>query len=402
MCRRCSSFIAFIALSLVQFLCSASIADAVENRVERNFTVADMPGPRVAPVPVTELRIAKGKIAVRIGSGNYELETLTVTPPGAGPFPLAVVSHGTPTRGGKSALRKLRNRQMLPIAEDFARRGYKAVIFARRGYASSSGSFQEGYGKCEDASKSSYVRIARKGAEDFAAIIEALSSQRNIDGSTVIAAGHSGGGFVVSALALDPPTGLTGIVNFAGGRGGQKNGNCSKNGFVHAFGEFGDGAKVPALWLYSSTDRMFRPKLVDRALDAYADDGAPVRLERVGALWFTDNGHLIHFLGARELWRSRIDAFLDAIGAPNWESAPNDAGVAKPPPPSGLGERGGRRWSLYLGYPGHKAFAHGSGRQFGWSALQDTVEEAVQAAMKDCEKRGGSCRVVSVDGAKTP
>ena len=376
---------------------------SAEGRIERNFTTTTSPGPTVPAIPVSELRVSKGSTVVRIDSFKYRLETLTVMPVGAGPYPLAVISHGTPLRGGKAALKKVRIRQLYPVAEDFARRGYKAVIFARRGYALSKGSFQENYGRCEEASKSSYVRIARNGAKDYAAIIEALASKPDVEGSTVIAAGHSGGGFVVSALASQPPPGHVAVINFAGGRGGQKGGgNCSKGGFVQAFGEFGKGAKVPALWLYSETDRMFWPDLIDQALDAYARDGAPVRLERTGALWFTRNGHLIHFLGARELWRPRIGAFLNAIGAPNWDTAPDDAAVARLPAPAGIGDRGGRRWRLYLGSPGHKAFARGGGRQFGWSALQDTAEEAVRRAMRDCEKRGGSCRIVSINGELAP
>ena len=184
-------------------------------------------------------------MTVKIGNRKYKLETLNITPPGAGPFPLAVVSHGTPTRGGKKALRKFRIRDVYAIAEDFARRGYKAVVFARRGYASSKGQFREGYGRCSDATKASYVRVARNGAKDYAAIIEALAREADVDGSTVIAAGHSGGGFVVSALASKPPVGLVGIINFAGGRGGQKDGgNCSESGFVGAFGEFGKGQRA--------------------------------------------------------------------------------------------------------------------------------------------------------------
>ena len=388
----CSTAIAFVA--------SGATA---EERIDRNFEPAAVSGTKVPAVPSSSLRISEGKVKVRIGLRTFRLETISVVPPGDGPFPLAVVSHGTPARGGKQALRKLRIRQMLPIAEDFARRGYKAVVFARRGYASSTGQFREGYGKCSRASEASYVRLARRGARDFAAIIKALSSEPDVDASTVIAAGHSGGGFVASALESDPPPGLRAIINLAGGRGGaSEGGNCSEAGFVGAFGEFGRGATVPALWIYATSDRMFWPDLVDRALAAYARDGAPVRLERVGPLWFSGNGHLVHFLGARELWRPRIDAFLDAVGVQSWDLAPDDGAVAKLPPPRDLGERGGRRWRLYLGFPGHKAFAFGEGRQFGWSALQDSPEAAVASAMNDCEKRGGECRIVSIDGEMVP
>lgn len=394
------AFVMSIVLALGHLGNGANAANPTE---ERNFKTAAVPGPVVPAIPGSTLQVTKGKVTVKIGNRKYKLETLTITPPGAGPFPLAVVSHGTPTRGGKKALRRFRIRQMYPIAEDFARRGYKTVVFARRGYASSKGQFQEGYGRCHDATKASYVRVARNGAKDYAAIIEALAREPDVDGSTVVAAGHSGGGFVVSALASKPPPGLVGIINFAGGRGGQKGGgNCSESGFVGAFGEFGKGARVPALWLYATTDRMFWPELVDRTLAAYASDGAPVRLERIGPLWFTDSGHILHLLGGREYWRPRIDAFLNAIGAPNWEAAPDDAAVAKLPPPVDIGSRGSRRWRLYLGYTGHKAFALGEGRQFGWSALQDSPEEAVKAAMRDCEKRAGPCQVVSINGKMVP
>ena len=391
------SVIASIALALG--VSGSGFTATAEDRIDRNFEPLGASGPKIPAIPAAALKVTEGSVKVRIGFQRFTLETITVLPPGDGPFPLAVVSHGTPTRGGKAALRTLRIRQMLPIAEDFARRGYKAVVFARRGYASSTGQFQEGYGRCKNANEASYVRLARKGAKDYAAIIKALVSEPDVDGSTVIAAGHSGGGFVVSALASNPPPGLKAVFNFAGGRGGTKEqGNCSEAGFVDAFGDFGRGATVPALWLYATTDRMFWPELIDRALAAYAQNGAPVRLDRVGPLWFSGNGHLIHFPGARELWRPRIDAFLDAISAPNWERAPDDTAIAKIPPPRDLGERGARRWQLYLGVPGHKAFALGEGRQFGWTALQDSRESAVAAAMKDCEKRGGPCRILSING----
>lgn len=394
--------LAFV-ISIALVLCHLGNAVSANPTEERNFEPAGVLGPVVPAIPAPELQVSKGKVTVKIDSRKYKLETLDITPPGAGPFPLAVVSHGTPTRGGKKALRKVRIRDVYAIAEDFARRGYKAVVFARRGYASSKGKFQEGYGRCRDATRASYVRVARNGAKDYAAIIEALAREADVDGSTVIAAGHSGGGFVVSALASNPPAGLVGIINFAGGRGGQKDGgNCSESGFVGAFGEFGKGARVPALWLYATTDRMFWPELIDRSLAAYASNGAPVRLEHIGPLWYTDNGHSLHLLGGREYWRPRIDAFLNAIGAPNWEATPDDAAVTKMPPPVDLGSRGSRRWRLYLGYTGHKAFALGEGRQFGWSALQDSPEDAMKAATRDCEKRGGSCRVVSINGEMIP
>ncbi|MYJ75312.1 MAG: hypothetical protein F4089_09540 [Gammaproteobacteria bacterium] len=353
---------------------------------------------------MSALRIAKGNVNVQIDGREHRLETLTVTPPGSGPFPLAVVSHGAPTRGGLDALRGLRIRMLLPIAEGFARRGYKAVIFARRGYASSSGSYSESYGRCSDASQSSFFNAALEGAKDFGAVIDAFARRADVDGSTIIAAGHSAGGFAASALAIIPPHGLAGIVNFAGGRGyaAARGGpqNCNESGFVGAFGEFGKGARVPALWLYSTTDRLFGPELIGRAFEAYASRGAPARLDMVGPLWFAGNGHRIDALGARELWRPRIDDFLNAIGAQNWKKAPNDAAVARLNAPAALVLRCQGLWRRYLAEAGHKAFAMGDDGQCGSAGWRDSADDAKVSALKYCEQRRSGCRIVSVDGKK--
>ena len=317
MCRRIYAAVLFAAVLLGVAACGTTKSV----RIERNFTASPAPESALPDDPATALTVAKGGVTVRIGYGEYNLETLTVTPPGPGPVPLAVISHGVPL-GGETARRKIRLRRYLPLAKDFAHRGYKVVVFARRGFASSSGPYQEGWG-CGDPSGLSWALSARNGGKDYAAVIAEFAKRPEVDGSRVVVAGQSGGGFAASALASNPPPGLIGIVSFAGGRGGMRKdgrrirGNCNEEGFVRAFGRFGDGATVPALWLYSTTDKLFWPELVDRAFDAYAANGAPVRLERVGALRFTDNGHLLYRREGRGTWRPLIDAFLDAIGAPN-------------------------------------------------------------------------------------
>ena len=159
---------------------------------------------------------------------------------------------------------------------------------------------------------------------------------------------------------------------------------------------------VPALWLYSTADRSIWPELVNRAVSAYADGGAPVRLEMVGPLWFYHDGHRLSRLGGRELWRPRIDAFLEIVGAPTWQSAPDDAAVARHRAPPSLNKRGRARWLRYLGEAGRKAFAVGTGPRFGWSTARDTVEEATKAAMGACEAKGDRCRLVSIDGDMVP
>ena len=373
---------------------------AAGERIDRNFKPSGVEGKKVPAVPLSALKITKGMLDVQM---NYreQLETLTVTPPGDGPFPLMVMSHGTSTKGGEKARKALRLRGLLGVAEDFARRGYKVVIFARRGYASSSGRSKEGYGGCSAANKWSFAEAAREGGFNYHAVIEALVNQPDVDGSTVIAGGNSAGGFAVSTLAADPPPGLVGIINFSGGRGGAKDGgNCSEDGYVGAFGSFGEGAKVPALWLYSETDKLFWPELVDKALDAYAKNGAPVRFERVGALWYSTNGHRLVRPGGRELWGPRVDAFLNDIAAPNWGRPPTDAVVKRLPPPDGLSRRGRRSWKSYLSRVRHKAYAYDAEEgRYVWTSGRESVDAAKEGVMKRCRKKGyHQCKIINVDG----
>ena len=85
--------------------------------------------------------------------------------------------------------------------------------------------------------------------------------------------------------------------------------------------------------------------------------------------------------------------------------APDSAVVAEMPRPSGLGRRGRKKWSRYLAARKHKAFARGPGKRFGWASGRSSVEKAKKTAIRRCEKKGDTCRIVSVDGelvAPTP
>ena len=300
------------ALSIL-VLSGCQVREAPEKlRVERNFMVKKTSGRLIPPIPLGNLSVSVGRLPVTIDDERHELETLTVTPPGKGPFPLAVISHGNSRNQRRVKLIRYQT-----IAEDFAERGYKSVVFARRGAASSTGNYMDHIGGCW------HLGAGRISAKDYAAVIKALTNQPDIDSSMVIAAGQSGGGFGVLALASRPPAGLIGVINFSGGRGGNslnERYNCFEDGLVSAFAEFGKAARIPSLWLYSTADHYFWPELVKRGFAAYAKGGAPVRLEWFGPLLYTDDGHRLYRGEGQYLWSPRISDFLRDIGAPTWKT----------------------------------------------------------------------------------
>ncbi len=400
-------------------------APAPATRLDYNFPPPVARAGQNEPIPLEALSVEPGRLAVSIDEERHELETLTVQPPGPGPFPLAVLSHGNPRKASDRKYTLLRT--LLPAAQDFARRGYRAVIFARRGFASSTGRFREGI-RCR---RPDYERAAKRGAEDYAAVIEALRREPGVDASRIVAAGLSGGGLAVTALATEPPDGLLAVVNFAGGLGSRGNRDiCREKRLTEAFQALGQAASVPALWLYSVTDRFFWPELVHDNLVAYAASGAAVRLELLGPLWSFRDGHYLLGRSGRELWRGRISAFLDALGAPNWRADPHDPATPRWPAPEMTGAAGREHWHNYLDVSDHRAFAVGdpaacsagngsdmdgpahhantrsaqlcaarSRARVGWAGARGSAEEAIQAAMAACEDDGIRCRVVSQDGA---
>ena len=350
-----------------------------------------------APLPITEPTVREGRLVVMIDGVAEELETLTAMPPGLGRMPLALISHGTSVDGS----RDVNLRIFLPLAEHFARRGYRAVVFARRGVASSTGR-QVGRPRvaCLWPSRA-YVEAANDFANEYASVLDALVQLPEVDGTRVVGVGQSTGGLGMLALAARRPPGLVGVINFAGGHGG--NGDyrvCNARALTRAFRAAGRDARVPALWLYSTADRFFWPSLTRTNFDAYVAGGAPARLEMLGPLWHADDGHELFQLGGRELWQPRISTFLRDIGAPGWRLDPASATVAKPPPPATLVQAGHEAWSRYHGRAGHKAFAVGDDG-WGWASERSNREEAENAALTFCEEYTTACHVVS-DIADSP
>ncbi|MEM8793788.1 MAG: CocE/NonD family hydrolase [Pseudomonadota bacterium] len=338
------------------------------------------------------------RIAVEISGYNFELDALIVAPAEAkagDSRPGIVISHGNPRK--LSFQRQLRLHRYGHLAEEFARRGFVAMVVARRGFAGSDGGYAEWYAdSCETATGAGYTRAGLTGARDYAAALEVLAADPRVDPGSLMAAGISGGGFASLALASDPPKGLRGVINFSGGRGsGSDNMNCNEEGLAEAFAAFGTSYAAPSLWLYSETDRFFWPEMVYRHFDSF---GGPARLHMYGAILHAEDGHRLFQRGNTSMWRPAIDRFLMDIAIPTWSEPPADPGPLDLPAPPGLNARGQKAWVEFQGSEFSRAFAVGENGSFGWGSGYASPEAAADAAIEACSAdKVQTCAIHMID-----
>jgi dienelactone hydrolase len=238
------------------------------------------------------------------------MQTTVFRPPGDGPFPLALMNHGT-TQDGVQRL-------YFPLLEFndaalwFAKQGFAVAAPQRPGHGDTGGPFFEDVGPCKDPDfRSAGLAVA---AADEAAL-GYLATQPFIQSDGMIVVGQSAGGFGAMALASLNPAGVRVIIVFSGGRGGHADGkpnnNCAPDRLVEAVAEFGRTARVPMLWIYIQNDTFFGPQLSKRMHEAFRAAGGDVEYHLLPP--FEDDGHyFIDSPKAVPVWAPIVSKFLAA------------------------------------------------------------------------------------------
>lgn len=328
-------------------------------------------------------------------AGSRGLQALLVRPDEPGPHPLAIITHGT---NNSAKVRLARSpRFQLPIAMEFARRGWTAVIVMRRNNGDSGGRFAEFPGICD---REGYVAVGKAASDDLRAAITYLSTLPEVDARRIISLGISGGGFATVALTSDPPPGLVAAMNFAGGSWPFPNASACKNNLVSAFRFYGSQSRIPMLWVYSENDIVFWPEIAQQFYTAFTDAGGKARF--IQAPPFEDNGH--NLLGAKgiPIWTAYVDDFLKSqklqlrsVLLP----IPPPALLSRISPPPELSTSFIPYFEEYLAAQNEKAFAVSPDGAAGYSSGFHTVEDAKKSALELCQKNGAKCRVAIVNNS---
>jgi pimeloyl-ACP methyl ester carboxylesterase len=248
------------------------------------------------------------RVPVVSGVEQAYIEVTVFRPEGAGPFPVLVLSHGSPR---SAAARRAGGRQrMAAQSERFVAMGFAVLVPTRRGYGGSGGEWAEAYGRCNAPD---YYTAGMETARDLRAAVDAVRGEPWADTGRVVLAGQSAGGFGSVAAASGPFAGLLGVVNFAGGRGSLAPGQvCGEDQLIEAMARFGGGARVPELWIYSRNDQFFGPGLARRMHAAFTGSGGSAEFVEAPAVGLDGHGY---FARAMDDWAPRVEGFLARIGA---------------------------------------------------------------------------------------
>lgn len=261
------------------------------------------------------LRAAQSGTIVRIpfarpgeSPGSVTLEAEFWTPPGGGPFPLAVVSHGTSTDLFQRTAHP--SRVLVRLRGWLLDHGYVVVIVMRSGFGSSGGGYAENLGP----SCANYSAAGLGGADSIDSTLRYIRAQPFVDPARIVLLGQSGGGFASLAEASRNPEGVVGVVNFAGGHGSDGHDNvCNASGLVAAMERYGGTARIPSLWIYAENDHFFPPDLARRMFSAFAA-GSP-QAQFVLAPPYGGQGH--YLVDSTVFWPQVVETFLNKVIGPH-------------------------------------------------------------------------------------
>ena len=234
------------------------------------------------------------------------MRTSVFRPQGAGPFPLAVIAHGSTQNEIRRA--GFRQPQYTALTEWLVARGYAVAVPLRPGHGETGGPYYEAQGGCANAD---FAKAGQGAASSIEAAIDFLARQAFVRKTGAVALGHSAGGWGALALSTHALRPLAGVVAFAPGLGGRIDDaagkNCAPDRLIAAAKTYGEKARVPALWLTAENDSYFPPALSKRMVDAFRAGGGRVTYELLPAVG--SDGHEL-MLAPAAAWASFLERFL--------------------------------------------------------------------------------------------
>ena len=239
------------------------------------------------------------------------MRTTVFRPQGSGPFPLAVINHGTTQNEIRRAGYRLP--QYAVLTEWLVARGYAVAVPQRPGHGETGGPYYEAQGGCANAD---FAKAGQGAAASIEAAVDYLSRQAFVRKTGTVAFGHSAGGWGALALTTHSLRPLAGVVAFAPGLGGRIDDvagkNCAPDRLIAASRGFGEKARVPVLWLIAKNDSYFSPELTKRMVDAFRGGRGRADYQLLPEIG-SDGHEFIQSPDAVTLWGPVVEKFLKSV-----------------------------------------------------------------------------------------
>jgi len=224
--------------------------------------------------------------------------------------PFLILNHG---RSGSAQGREQFGRARFSSnAAWFVEQGFAVVVPTRAGYGVTGGPDLEAAGTC---SAVDFPARFAAGAANIEAVLRWVRAQPWAQADRGLLAGQSVGGSSALALAAMNPPGIRGVINFAGGGGGDPVGRpenpCSADALGRTMAGYGATTRIPALWLYSENDRFWGPLAPRLWFEGYREQGALARF--VALPPSGSDGHGI-FTAMPSSWHPAVLGFLHHLG----------------------------------------------------------------------------------------
>lgn len=258
------------------------------------------------------------KLTLRINGEPVEVTSHLYKPQGDGPFPLVIFSHGRAVNQADRA--RLSQPILVGHANYWLKQGVAVVAPVRPGYGATGGidrenSFARWSGNTCN-SNPDYTEISGQSRETIRATHEWAQRQPWVRKDRILLEGQSAGGLAtVAAGALNLP-GVVGLVNFAGGSGGNPERSpgqsCRPENLTKTYAALGAQVKAPSLWLYAENDLYWgaeAPRQWHAAFQAGGSDSLLVQTPPLQG----DDGHRLLARGG-PMWSGPLNTFVRKIG----------------------------------------------------------------------------------------
>ena len=231
-------------------------------------------------------------------------------PPGPGPFPVVVLSHGSPSRGADRVL--LGRYRVLAQIKSLVDQGLAVLVPMRRGFGVSSHDYAESIGFCQEPR---YDKTGAQSTHDLRAAVAFIRTRRSLDANTIVLMGQSAGGFASIAAASAQLPGVVAVVNLSGGRGGNGFDGvpCRTDLLAKTIADYAKTLRVPVLWFYVENDKYFGPTAAKTMFEAFETAGGRGKL--VMHPPHGNDGHLLFYVAdAVPIWSKAMNDFFQEVG----------------------------------------------------------------------------------------